>query len=152
MTLCLDANVVVDVLRRREAVTMCWQAAVSGAAPMVISTLVLHELEAGVALSARPDIHAARLRQILTPAEVIEFEADDAAVAGRLRAELQREGRPIGPIDTLIAGQALARRWTVVTHNIRHFGRVRGLSLMDWTEGPDLLAAARIAARMSGES
>jgi tRNA(fMet)-specific endonuclease VapC len=115
---------------------------------MMVSSLVLHELEAGVELSARPAIQRARLDELLVYAEIVEFDADDAGAAGRLRAELQRTGRPIGPIDTLIAGQALVRGWTVVTRNVRHFGRVEGLSLIDWSVGPERLSAETIVARL----
>ena len=51
-------------------------------------------------------------------------------------------------LDTLIAGQALARGWTVVTRNVRHFGRVEGLPLIDWGVSPELLTPAEIAARV----
>lgn len=149
MTLCLDANVIVDVLRRGEAVTAHWQAAVSRAAALVVSSVVLHELEAGVQLSARPAIQRARLYEVLAAAELVEFEPDDATASGRLRARLQLAGRPIGPLDTLIAGQALARGWTVVTRNIRHFGRVEGLSLIDWSVGPEPLSPEAVAARVA---
>ena len=81
-------------------------------------------------------------------AEIVEFDADDARIAGGVRARLQRSGRPIGPIDALIAGHALARGWTVVTRNVRHFGRVEGLPLIDWVIGPDPLSHTVITARL----
>ena len=82
--------------------------------------------------------------------EIADFTAEDAAASGRLGADLRVSGSPIGDIDTLIAGQALARGWTVVTRNIRHFGRVPGLKLIDWSMGPDVLSNEEIAARVSG--
>jgi tRNA(fMet)-specific endonuclease VapC len=149
VNLCLDANVLVEVLRRRQPVLTRWQEAVGQGAPLVLSSLVLHELEAGADLSARPAIHRARLREVQAFAEIVEFDADDARIAGGVRARLQRSGRPIGPIDTLIAGHALARGWTVVTRNVRHFGRVEGLPLVDWTTGPEPLSDTVIAARLA---
>jgi tRNA(fMet)-specific endonuclease VapC len=148
VNLCLDANVLIETLRRQQPVLGRWQEAVGQASPLMLSSLVLHELEAGADLSARPAIHRARLRELLVYAEIVEFDADDARAAGRLRATLQRSGRPIGPIDTLIAGQALARGWTVVTRNVRHFGRVEDLPLIDWSVGTGPLSAKAIAARV----
>ena len=145
---CLDANILIEVLRRRQPVLGRWQEAVGQASSLALSSLVLHELEAGADLSARPAIHRARLYALLPYTEIVEFDADDARVAGRVRAALQRAGCPIGPIDTLIAGQALARGWTVVTRNVRHFGRVEDLPLVDWTVGPELLSAETIATRV----
>jgi len=148
VSLGLDANVLIDVLRRRQAVLSNWQAAVEQGTPLVLSSLVLHELEAGAELSARPDIHRARLRELLAYADIVEFDDEDARASGRIRAELQRKGRPIGPLDTLIAGQALARGWTVVTSNVRHFGRVDGLRLIDWSTGIDPLSVEAVASRV----
>lgn len=79
----------------------------------------------------------------------VDFTPDDASASGRLRAVLKGKGTPIGDIDTLIAGQALARGWAVVTRNVRHFGRVEGLSLIDWSVGPDPLTDEAIASRVS---
>jgi len=50
----------------------------------------------------------------------------------RVAADLRRKGRPIGQMDTLIAGHALSREVTLVTHNTRHFREVEGLSVEDW--------------------
>ena len=52
---------------------------------------------------------------------------------GTVRAELERRGTPIGPLDTLIAGHALSLGATLITNNVRAFRRVRGLKVADWT-------------------
>ena len=56
------------------------------------------------------------------------------AVAKRTQAriELERTGQQVGPFDILIAGTALASGATLVTHNLREFGRIRDLRLADW--------------------
>ena len=61
---------------------------------------------------------------------------DDVCVTayGRIRAELERMGRPISPNDLMIAAIALTHGLTLVTHNTREFARVVGLSLADWEE------------------
>ncbi len=64
----------------------------------------------------------------------VEFDREDAAAAGRVRADLAARGLMIGAYDLLIAGQALARGWMVVTANTREFTRVSGLAIEDWTE------------------
>ena len=63
---------------------------------------------------------------------VLDFDREDARRAGELRAQLSVAGTPIGPYDVLIAGQALARGLTLVTHNTREFGRIAGLKFEDW--------------------
>jgi tRNA(fMet)-specific endonuclease VapC len=65
---------------------------------------------------------------------VIEFDREDARVSGEVRAAPADFGTPIGPLDTLIAGQALARGFTVVTRDSREFSRVTGLGHQNWEE------------------
>ena len=68
--------------------------------------------------------------------EIVPFDAGDARSAGAVRSQLESVGRPIGPYDLLIAGQALARGLTLVTANTREFRRVNGLDCEDWTIPP----------------
>jgi hypothetical protein len=60
------------------------------------------------------------------------FNKDAARLAAQLRATLESAGKPIGPMDTLIAGTALAVSGVLVTHNTGEFARVKSLRLADW--------------------
>ena len=46
--------------------------------------------------------------------------------------QLEKEGTPIGPYDTLIAGTALGNQATLVTHNLEKFKRIKNLYIVDW--------------------
>lgn len=149
MTLCLDTNTVIDIVRgRSEPVRATWARACGSGVSIVVPTIVLHELEVGVVLSARPEVQRTRLNGVLLGCQVMDFDDRDAVEAGRLRARLQVDGRPIGAMDILIAGQALARGWTVVTRNVRHFGQVEGLPIIDWSVGSDPLSMEAIRSRV----
>jgi tRNA(fMet)-specific endonuclease VapC len=74
---------------------------------------------------------------------VLEFDQDDARHAGEIRAQLASKGTAIGPNDVLIAGQARARRLTLVTHNTTEFARVHGLKLEDWKGASSTAAGAK---------
>ncbi len=63
---------------------------------------------------------------------LLPFEKEDARTAGEVRAHLRRKGTPIGPYDVLIAGQAVASKLILITHNCREFARVPGLMTEDW--------------------
>ena len=65
--------------------------------------------------------------------EIVPFDASDARVAGAVRSRLEAVGRPIGPYDLLIAGQALARGLVLVTANNREFLRIEDLHCEDWS-------------------
>ena len=64
--------------------------------------------------------------------EVAPYDYAAAMQYGDVRASLEQKGRPIGPLDTLIAAHALALDAILVTHNTREFGRVKGLRIEDW--------------------
>ena len=98
-----------------------------------LSAIVLAELEFGAAKSGQAR-HRSRLDGLLASVPVEPFVGRDADCYGRLRATLQRRGEIIGPLDTLIAAQALRLGATVVTHNLREFARVPGLKCEDWQE------------------
>lgn len=72
------------------------------------------------------------LDKFLAPLEVLPFDAAAMHAYGALRAELQRHGRPIGALDTLIAAHALALGATLVTNNVDEFSRVPGLVCETW--------------------
>jgi len=97
-----------------------------------VSTITVAELQHGVAKSARRNHNLKRVIHFLGNFEVAPFDESAATAYGPLRAELERKGRPIGPLDTLIAAQAIALRAVLVTNNTREFGRVRGLDVESW--------------------
>jgi len=76
----------------------------------------------------------AALAQLLRPMQMLPFDSECAAIAARLRADLQASGTPIGPHDTLIAATALRHQGTLVTRNVREFARVPGLQWVNWHE------------------
>ncbi len=95
---------------------------------------VAYELYDGAFKSRRRDENLARLDSI--GLEIVPFDASDARSAGAVRASLERSGRPIGPYDILIAGQAHARGLVLVTANVSEFDRVDGLDCEDWSGPP----------------
>lgn len=134
MTLSLDTSAIVDILRGNSAASRTrFRAARASSAPLVLSSLVLHELEYGALCSARPAVHRLRFQEIVAGLPVETFGPADALAAAGVRRALRAAGHDIGALDTLIAGQALARGWSVITSNVRDFGRVHGLSVIDWS-------------------
>ena len=100
---------------------------------LAIPSVATFELWYGVAHSAKPQKNHAILSEFLSgPYTLLPFDDGDARVAGVVRAELEAIGKPIGPYDLLIAGQALRHGLTLVTANEREFARVRGLKWENW--------------------
>ena len=116
---------------------------------LVISVIAVEELVLGAHLSARPKLQLATLTRVLMDFRAEAWTLEDALVTGELRAEHERLGRRLPSYDTLIAGQALARGWTIVTGNVRDFREVKGLAIIDWSDpaGPIEVSAAKTSVR-----
>lgn len=99
---------------------------------IAIPAVVLYELEVGIAKSSSSDRRRAELDKAVGLVSLLPFGKNEACAAAAVRADLERLGEPIGPLDTLIAGTALANHATLVTHNTREFGRVPNLEIVDW--------------------
>jgi tRNA(fMet)-specific endonuclease VapC len=130
----LDTNVLVDLIRRgRPQVRRHMQQAVAAGAQVKVSTVVAHELILGAHKSHRIQSQLELVGALLAQFEVEPWSWEDALATGRLRAELDVVGRGVGAYDTMIAGQALARDWIVVTADVADFARVTGLQIIDWS-------------------
>jgi len=135
MTRLLDTNTCIALLRDSSVrIAQNFAAALVRDGAIAISSLVVCELWYGVFKSMRRQENADRLLKLLRgPVEVVPFDAEDAQVAGEIRAELARTGKTIGSYDTLIAGQCLRKNLIVVTSNLAEFRRVKGLRCEDWS-------------------
>jgi tRNA(fMet)-specific endonuclease VapC len=94
--------------------------------------MTIAELWFGALKSARPAVARREMDGFLEPFVVLPFDRNAADAYARTRLALERQGRPIGERDLLIASIALARDLVVVTHNTSEFGRVPGLASEDW--------------------
>jgi tRNA(fMet)-specific endonuclease VapC len=74
------------------------------------------------------------VENFLRPLTILDFVSADAATYAQIRARLERAGRPIGPLDMLIAAQALAPKLTLVSNNRKEFGRVPRLAIENWAD------------------
>jgi tRNA(fMet)-specific endonuclease VapC len=101
-------------------------------ANVAIPSVVLYELEVGIAQSNQPSKRRTQLDALLTVVAILPFDSAAAKRAADVSGVLRKIGAAIGPIDNLIAGTALANGATLVTHNAGEFRRVRGLDLADW--------------------
>ncbi len=94
--------------------------------------IVKAELYYGAYKSSRQEQNLALLEKLFGKFQSLVFDSHAAQHFGRIRADLQRQGQPIGPYDLQIAAIALANDFTLVTHNTREFSRINGLCLDDW--------------------
>jgi tRNA(fMet)-specific endonuclease VapC len=133
--ICLDTNVVINVVNRRVPVVRTrLREQMRAGTEIVLPVIALFEMQYGNAKSDRRAASEALLEEFLASGiEVATFDAEDAKHAGEIRAYLELQGTPIGHCDCLIAAQARRRRAALATANTREFGRVPGLMVIDWT-------------------
>ena len=131
MKLLLDTNVISDFVRGEVAV----QARLRACSPSDVAVSSITVMEIAYGLERNPG--RARkigplIDSILRSVTVLEYSEADARESGRVRAELEALGRPIGLCDAMLAGSALSRDLRIVTHNTGELERVNGLRVEDW--------------------
>jgi len=97
-----------------------------------ISAITVSELQYGIAKSKHRKKNQLRLEEFLIPLEILIYDEKTAGVYGDIRFQLEKLGRPIGPLDLLIAAQAISRKLILVTNNDKEFNRVKNLKIENW--------------------
>lgn len=101
---------------------------------MCISSITYAELMHGLEKSQAVERNRMALTLFLSALTILPFDYYAAEEYGKVRVDLERKGRPIGPMDMLIAGHARAEGLILVTNNTREFFRVENLEVEDWTK------------------
>ena len=126
----LDTNIVSDLIRNPQG-RVAQHIRELGEAQVCTSIIVAAELRYGAAKKGSPRL-TAQLEAVLGALDVLPFEAPADIAYGLLRARLEQAGQPIGGNDLLIAAQAVALGYAVVTDNERDFARIDDLPRENW--------------------
>ena len=128
-----DTDSLSQVLRRDPKPSFIARLAATPIEHQFTSAMTVGEMVYGAHRGARTDELLRQLETRVWPnITILPFDRVAAETYGRVRAELERAGVPIGEPDTRIAAIALSRNLTVVTVNVRHFSRVPGLAVENW--------------------
>jgi tRNA(fMet)-specific endonuclease VapC len=100
-----------------------------------ISVITISELQYGVSKSKFRKKNEQRLEEFLRPLEILIYDEIAAGTYGSIRFQLEKDGWPIGPLDLLIAAQAISRKLILVTNNEKEFKRVKNLKVQNWVNG-----------------
>ena len=112
--------------------------------PLVIKKLIKHE-DDEICISAVTNAELfyglekknsqrlfTEVRSIIGKCTIIDFNASQSELYGKIRFELEESGVPIGDMDLLIAAAAISTGAILVSHNKKHFSRIKGLKVEDW--------------------
>jgi tRNA(fMet)-specific endonuclease VapC len=127
----LDTNICIYALKRRPPEVLEKLRSISRSV-VAISVITVLELRQGAEKSQDPERAHQKLDFFLSSIRALPFDEEAALVAARIRAVLERQGRPIGDLDSLIAAHALAQDLTLVTNNLREFQRIPDLRIENW--------------------
>jgi tRNA(fMet)-specific endonuclease VapC len=138
----LDTNVISHVVKQSpgwDRIAANYDKARRAGSQLTMSIMSVYEIRKGLLLgeSGKAKMKMttrANMGLMMGSFQWFNFDGYAAESAARVAADLKRAGQPIGEIDTLIAGHALAVGATVVTHNTKDFSRVPGLTVVDWTQ------------------
>jgi tRNA(fMet)-specific endonuclease VapC len=129
----LDTNICIYLIKRRSD-ELLKRMRVFRTGEIGVSVVTVAELQYGVSKSQNKERNQAALETFLLPLDIADFSFAVTVSYGDIRAQLERQGQPIGPLDTMIAAHALSLDVPLVTNNTREFERVKGLRVEDWTK------------------
>jgi tRNA(fMet)-specific endonuclease VapC len=129
----LDTNICIYIIKKRpEKVLEKFNTLSLG--DVAISSITLAELHYGIMKSSNPKKNQEALEKFLTPLEILDFDYFATLEYGKIRAELEKKGTPVGPLDTLIAAHAKSQKLTLVTNNEKEFIRIPDLKIENWVK------------------
>lgn len=129
----LDTNICIYMIRQKPAKVL-QKLKQLNPEDICISSVTYAELVYGVEKSMATEKNRLALSLMLAQTEILDFDARAADEYGKIRADLEKRGVPIGSLDMMIAGHARALGYTVVTNNMKEFGRVKDLMTENWAE------------------
>jgi len=131
MAYLLDTNICIYIIKNRpESVREKFESISVG--EIGISSITLSELQYGVEKSASPAKNQQALSLFLHPLSIYPYDPNAASIYGQIRADLEKKGLPIGPLDMLIAAHALSLDHILVSNNLKEFTRVPNLKTENW--------------------
>jgi len=133
MNYLLDTNICIYIIRKTPAGVLK-QVQSKQPGEIAISTITLAELEYGIARSKYADRNRVALMEFVLPFTILDFDQRASAEYGPIRSMLEAKGKPIGPMDLLLAAQAKSHSLILVTNNEREFKRVQGLRVENWAK------------------
>ena len=126
----LDTNILIAMSKERPGLLARLEN--YPASDIVLSSVVVAEIEYGIAKSTRQEHNRRVFDTLLDGSQTLPFDTAAARLYGPIRAELERLGQLIGPYDLMIAAHAQALGAVLVTDNIGEFKRIEGLTIVNW--------------------
>jgi predicted nucleic acid-binding protein len=131
----LDTNVLSELMKKAPSAAVVQRVGQIARSELFTSSVCLMELRFGAARHPRGEALWSRIREEIEPlVSILPVGYEEATRAGEILAKLEKQGTPIGLEDALIGSTALVQGIQVATRNVKHLGRIEGLSVESfWT-------------------
>jgi tRNA(fMet)-specific endonuclease VapC len=131
----LDTNILSEMIKRQPNSHVLSRLGSKPANTLFTSSICIMELRFGSALREDFEKFWPKIaKEIISKVNIIPIGEKEALRAGDILADLRKSGQTIGLEDVLIAASAIVNQYTVVTANVRHFSRIKGLVVENWLE------------------
>ena len=101
--------------------------------PINVSAVTLMELYYGAYKSQKIANNLAKVKTIENSLEIIPVNREMVEIFGVLKSDLEKVGKPLDDFDLILASTAMSHNLTIVTNNEKHFGRIDGLKMENWS-------------------
>lgn len=128
----LDTNICIYLMKKKSLALFEFLENLQQKGKIAISSIVLSELQFGVANSTAKEKNQNNLDQLLGMLQICSYGENCAFYYGEIRAELKKQGCIIGSSDLFIASHAVAENAFLVTNNIKEFSRIKILKTIHW--------------------
>ena len=128
----LDTDYLIDLMQNRQGAVRLLLELLETRSPISVSAISIMELHHGIVRANLPTRERTRVEGVLEGLSIQPMTHDIAALAGEIDGQLCAQGKPLSPLDVLIAATALHLREPLVTRNLQHYQRVKGLMLQTY--------------------
>lgn len=132
MTYLIDTDIIIYSLKNHDQVVKNFRNFKE--APKAISVITYGELVYGARKSANSEKNLAKVYRLAELFPIIDISPAIMEIFGELKASLEKSGKTIDDMDLLIASTAIVNNLILVTNNEKHFQRIPGLEMVNWTK------------------
>lgn len=129
----LDTNICIYALKNTDR-TLIKKLMLYSPSRIKIPAIVKSELLYGAEKSTRRIENREKVLEFIEPFEVVPYDDDATDRHAQLWAECEKQGKPVGPYDMIIASITISRNGTLVTNNTTEFSRIPGLNTVNWVK------------------
>jgi len=126
---CLDTSFIIDLIRGKEDVRLIKEKLDKSSDPIVVASPSVTELIKALKIGKVKKAEKEKIYDLIYSFVVLSLDRESAVLAGEIEADLITKGQTIDIEDIMIGAIAISNNEKVVTRNIKHFKKIKGLEV-----------------------